>query len=88
MKRLVTVQELDGQGLESLLGKRVILFGSNYNYAGKLIGVNTDDIILEDAGIVFETGPFNDAGFKDFQKFPTKEWRVRTAAIESYGEME
>ena len=87
MKRVVQVQEIEGDGLEALLGKQVFIFGSNYNYAGKLIGVNTHDIILEDAGIVFETGSFDTAGFKDFQKFPAKEWRIRTAAIESYGEM-
>lgn len=87
MKRIVQVQEIEGDGLEALLGKKIFIFGINYNYAGTLIGVNEKDIILEDAGIVFESGKFDEAGFEDFQKFPVKEWRVRTAAIESYGEM-
>jgi hypothetical protein len=86
MKKLIQVQELDGQGLEALLGKNVFFFGTNYNYYGKLIGVNDHDILLQDAGICFETGAF-DGNMKDFQKFPCKEWRVRTAAIESYGEL-
>jgi hypothetical protein len=87
MKRIVQVQELEGEGLEALLGRDIFIFGSNYNYAGKLVGVNDADIILEDAGIVFETGAFSSPGFKDIQRFPVKEWRLRIAAIESYGEM-
>jgi hypothetical protein len=87
MKKLVQVQEIEGEGLEALLGKHVFFFGINYNYYGKLVGVNTHDVLLEDAGVVFETGAFTGA-FTDFQKFPCKEWRLRTALIESYGEME
>lgn len=87
MKKLVQAREIDGQGLEALLGKKVFFFGTNYNYYETLIGVDTDDIILEDAGIVFETGSFS-GKFKDLQPFSCKEWRLRTAAIESYGEME
>ena len=80
------VVEVEGQGLEALLGKNVVLFCMNYTYAGKLVGVNTVDVLLEGAGIVFETGDFNSKTFKDFQKFPAKQWRIRTAVIESYGE--
>ena len=86
MKKVIQVQEVEGQGLEALLGKSVVLFCSNYIYTGILIGVNTTDIILEKAGIVYETGSFIDKTFKDCQMLPGKEWRVRTAAIESYGE--
>ena len=87
MKKVVQVQEVDGEGLEALLGKKVFLFCTNYNYYGTLVGVNTNDILLEDAGIVFDSGDFNTKGFSDFQRFPCKEWRLRTSYIESYGEM-
>ena len=87
MKKIVTVQEVEGQGLEALLGKDITVFCLNYIYAGKLTGVNEKDIILEDAGIVYETGPLCRSGFNDFQKLPAKEWRIRTDVIESYGEM-
>ena len=86
MKKVVTVQEVDGEGLVSLLGKPVMLFCLNYIYAGTLVGVNEHDVLLEDAGIVYETGKLKDAGFTDFQKFSSKQHYVRIAAIESYGE--
>jgi hypothetical protein len=88
MKKLVQVQEVEGQGLEALLGKQVIVLCLNYFYAGTLTGVNEHDIILTNAGIVYETGEFSGSRFKDFQKLPNVEWRVRTQAIESYGEWE
>ena len=81
MKKLV-----EGQGLVALLGKNVVVFCMNYIYAGKLVGVNDTDIILQDAGIVYETGELNAKNFKDFQKFGVSEHRIRTSAIESYGE--
>jgi hypothetical protein len=87
MKMLVQTVEVEGQGLESLIGERVTLFCANYIYAGTLAGVNTTDILLTDAAIVYETGPFNGTPFKDAQKV-AKEWRIRTSAIESYGVIE
>jgi ferredoxin-fold anticodon binding domain-containing protein len=88
MKKLVQVIEEEGQGLEALLGKKVAVFCLNYIYAGTLTGVNKDDIILSEAGIVYETGPLKERGYKDWQALPGNEWRVRTSCIESYGEME
>ena len=88
MKKLVSVQEVEGQGLEALLGQQVTLFCMNYTYTGKLVGVNDKDIILEGASIVYETGDFStcrSGKFKDAQLLTAGEWRVRTAAIESYG---
>ena len=87
MKKIIQVQEVEGEGLEALLGKEVILFCINYNYAGVLTGVNTHDVILEKPKKVFETGDFGEKGFKDAQALPAMEWRVRTSSIESYGEM-
>lgn len=84
MKKVVTVQEVEGEGLEALLNQNVQVWCMNYIYSGKLVGVNEYDILLEDVGVVYETGPFTGA-FKDFQKLPAKEWRVRVATIESYG---
>ena len=84
MKKIVTVTEVEGQGLEALLGQKVTLFCMNYIYAGKLTGVNQTDVLLEDACVVYETGPFSSGTFKDAQRI-SGEWRIRTAAIESYG---
>jgi hypothetical protein len=85
MKKLVQVQEVEGQGLEALLGQKVTFFCANYIYCGKLVGVNDHDIVLENCYLVYETGAFQDAGFKDAQLLTKDEWRIRTASIESYG---
>lgn len=86
MKVIQTVTEVSGEGLESLLGKRVILFCANYFYTGKLVGVNTNDVKLEDPAIVYETGAFSNKNYTDEQKIGTKFHYVRIGFIESYGE--
>ena len=82
MKKLVSVTEVDGEGLESLMGEQVILFCSNYFYAGKLVGINSTCVLLEDGGIVYETGAFSDKSWKDFQKIGHV--YVQTSHIEAY----
>jgi hypothetical protein len=83
MKKIVEITEVQGEGLEKLLGERVTFFCLDYIYTGKLVGVNTHDILLEDAAIVYETGPFNDDKWKDAQKLPNALY-IRTACISSY----
>lgn len=83
MKKLVEVQEVEGEGLIGLLGERVTLFCMNYIYTGKLTGVNSHDVLLEDAFVVFETGSFDDKEWKDAQKLPAVLY-VRLSAVESY----
>lgn len=82
MKKLVEVQEVENEGLISLLGDNVLIFCINYNYAGKLEGVNDTCVKLTNAGIVFETGAFNATEFKDFQKLG--DVYVQTSSIESF----
>ena len=76
--------EVEGEGLVSLLGKTVTLFCSAYIYTGKLVGVNETCVKLQDAKIVYETGPFTDKLWKDAQPLPY-DWYVSTQAIESFG---
>lgn len=84
MKKIV--EEISGEGLEKLLGKRVTLFCLNYIYTGDLIGVNDDCVLIRDGAIVYETGPLDSAQWKDAQKLPS-EWYVCRQAIESFGVM-
>ena len=84
MKKLVNVAEVEGEGLVKLMGERVTLFCMNYIYTGKLVGVNDTCVLLEDAGIVYETGDLTTKSWKDMQKLPG-EWYVSTSAIESFG---
>jgi hypothetical protein len=86
MKIIQEICEVSGEGLESLLGKHVVLWCANYVYSGKLIGVNEFDVKLADAYMVFETGRFDAEAFKDAQKLPSDVHYVRTAAMESYCE--
>ena len=84
MKRLV--EEVSGEGLEKLIGEYVTLLCMNYLYYGKLIGVNTDDVLLGDAHIVYETGKWRDSKYADSQRV-CDELYVRTAAIEAFGKI-
>lgn len=83
MKKLVTVTEVEGEGLVGLLGQNVLIFCLNYIYTGKLVGVNTHDIILESPRIVYETGAFDSEFFTDAQALP-HDLYIRTGSIESY----
>lgn len=85
MKQIVTVTEVEGEGFEALLGQNVLIFGLNYIYAGKLVGVNTTCIKIDGARIVYDTGPFSDKNYKDAQSLPNSEWYVQVSAIESFG---
>ena len=84
MKKLIQVQEVEGEGLEGLMGQNVMLFCLNYIYWGKLVGVNETFVKLENAHLVYETGSFS-GPLKDAQKMPKDEWYVRMAVIESFG---
>jgi hypothetical protein len=86
VKKLVEVQEVSGEGLVGLMGQRVTLFCLNYIYTGKLTGVNDSCVLLEDASIVYETGPLNDKQWKDAQALPQCVY-VMTRCIESFMEL-
>lgn len=83
MKKLV--EEIDGEGLESLLGERVLLMCAGYFYEGKLIGVNESFVKIDDAAIVYSTGEWKDNNYFDIQKLHEKEWYVQRNLIESFG---
>ena len=84
MKRLI--EEVSGEGLEKLIGEKVTLLCMNYFYYGKLVGVNTDDVLLEDAHIVYETGKWSETNWADAQRV-CDELYVRTSSIESFGKI-
>ena len=84
MKRII--EDNETSGLESLLGKQVLLLCANYFYTGELIGVNTDFVLLKNPAIVYETGEWKTKGYQDSQKLHVDVWHVSTNMIESYGE--
>ena len=83
MKKVMNVVEVEGEGLMSLLGETVEVWCMNYFYWGTLAGVNEHDILLENAYVVYETGPLTNTSFKDAQKLPNPRY-IRIASIESY----
>jgi hypothetical protein len=84
VKRLV--EEVSGDGLEKLLGERVILLCAAYFYEGKLVGVNDDDVCLSDPHIVFGVGEWDKPGYETVEAIKhAEEWFIKTASIESYG---
>lgn len=80
------VDEVSGEGLEKLLGETVTLFCLNYIYTGKLMGFNASCVLLDDAKIVYETGPLSTSTWKDAQSLPGQ-WYVQTSCIESFGKL-
>ena len=86
MKKLVEIREEENEGFMALMGKEVTIFCLNYIYAGRLIGVNTSCVLLENPKIVYETGSFDVKGWKDAQKLPNNLY-VSMNCIESFGEV-
>ena len=82
------VEEKNAEGLESLLGETVTLFGFMYFYTGKLIGVNDTCVKLENPYIVYETGAFSEKGWKDAQKLPHKYFRFHPEDLPAYRQPE
>jgi hypothetical protein len=87
MKKLVKVEEVEGEGLVGLMGETVTLFCLNYIYAGQLVGVNDTFVKLDNAHIIYETGSFSDKKFKDAQKLSNGIFYVQVSAIESFGKL-
>ena len=78
--------EVDNQeGFLALIGQRITVFCAVYIYTGELVGVNESCIKLKDPAIVYETGPFTDAKWKDAQKLPHEFFYIQAAMIESFG---
>jgi len=82
--KTIVVENLE-EGLEKLLGKRVLILCAAYFYEGILVGVNKSCIKLSNAGIVYDTGKWSDNSFSDLQKLHQDEWYLQTALIESFG---
>lgn len=86
IEETISVVEVEA-GLITLMDKTVLLMCMNYNYYGKLTGVNGSEVELENCYIVYETGEWSSKTWKDAQKIPSKTVYVKTTAIECYFEV-
>ena len=81
MKKIIETTE--SEGLESLLGEKIMVWCMNYIYHGTLVEVGKQDIKLSNAKVVYETGELCSKEIKDAQDLPSN-LHIRIAAIESY----
>lgn len=80
----VALVEVENEGFISLLGKQVEIRCNVYIYTGILVGVNQTCVKLDNAAIVYETGPLTDVKYKDAQKLGDGQY-VQTGLVESFG---
>ncbi len=84
MKILATAVEVSGEGFEALLGENITCFCAVYIYTGKLVGVNSTCIKLENPKIVYETGSFSEKNWKTAEALPNALY-LQMGMIESFG---
>lgn len=87
MKEIRTVVEVEGEGLEALLGKNVLLMCACYFYTGVLVGVNEKFVKLDNPKIVYETGAWTAASWNDAQPLGEEPHYVMVQSIESFREV-
>lgn len=86
MKKVIQVTEVDGEGLESFLNKRILIICRSYFYAGTLTGINSDCVLLDDARFVLESGSFEGKGLVSAEKVKGGKIYVTKSAIEAFFE--
>ena len=55
---------------ENYINQRITLFCANYIYSGRLNKILNGWLTLTEAGIVYETGPFDVMQWQDYQPLP------------------
>ena len=88
IKKEATIEDIEKEGLDILLGKKVLFICANYFYVGILVGVNTTQVKLKDAYIIFETGPWSDKKYMNMESLGETPYYIRLDAIEGYKESE
>ena len=71
--------------VDDLIGEQVTFFCMNYTYHGEVVSSDKSRICLKNAKIVYQTGAFESAGFKDAQDLCCNEYFIKKEAIESFG---
>ena len=88
VKRMVEIEvpefvTTDEGPYDTLLGEYCLVMCLNYMYAGTVTGVNGQVLVLSEPSLVYETGPWANKSWKDAQRLPTDECRVRLEHIEN-----
>lgn len=86
MKKVIQVTEVEGEGLEAFLNKRIFVVCRSYFYAGTLTGISQECILLEDARFVLQSGSFEGSKFDESEKVKGGKIYVSKNSIESFFE--
>jgi len=81
------VEEVSGEGLDCLLGEKVVIYSCRFIYTGVLKGINTTCILLSDAKIVYDTGAHQKGktSWETCENTWSSDWYIQLASIESFG---
>jgi hypothetical protein len=80
-----TGKKVASEGIEKLIGERVILLCANYYYCGKLANVGAESVTLVEPSIVYLTGDWSANKYELAESLPAPEWHVQRSFIESFG---
>ena len=83
MKKLVKVEEVEGEGLVGMMGERVFLMCATYFYSGVLVGVNDSFVKLDDCHIVYSTGEWSAKQWANAQRIGNGHY-IMLGAVESF----
>lgn len=86
MKKIIQVTEVENEGLEAFLNKKIFVVCRSYFYAGILTGINSECILIEDARFVLQSGSFEGSKFDESEKVKGGKIYVSKNAIESFFE--
>lgn len=86
MRKVVQVTEVDGEGFEAFLNKRIFVVCRSYFYAGTLTGINSECILIEDGRFVLESGSFEGKGITSSEKIKGGKIYIQKNAIEAFFE--
>jgi hypothetical protein len=86
MKKIV--EEVGGEGLNDLLGKKIMVYSCRFFYTGTLKSFDSNYLTLSDAKIIYDTGTHqkDKTAWESVEDLWAKDWRIRLACVESFGE--
>ena len=79
-----TVSSKPSLDLSHLIGEKVTFFCLNYIYHGEVVACDFRGVSLKNPKIVYETGDFEEKGFKNAELVYSDLFRLNHASIESY----
>lgn len=80
------VEDKPIKALTDLIGETYTFWCTRYIYHGKVKEVTKDYVVLENAGIVYETGELDSKSASDLQKLPNNCF-IMVQSIESFQKM-